>query len=101
MDGGVALTSRRHLPATQLLGIGIDNFASAETKKLTKADTLQQMAVFCGNKHDTNGRLLYPDGAPLLVTLLISIPSDIFLHVSKQSILPSAKSSRLDFSSSA
>lgn len=64
MDGGVALTSRRHLPATQLLGIGIDNFASAETKKLTKADTLQQMAVFCGNKHDTNGRLLYPDGAP-------------------------------------
>lgn len=64
MDGGVALTSRRHLPATQLLDIEIDNFVSADTKKLTKADTLQQKAIFCGNKYDTNGRLLYPDGAP-------------------------------------
>ena len=43
MDGGVALTSRRHLPATQLLGIGIDNFASAETKKLTKAEIRKEL----------------------------------------------------------
>ncbi len=64
MDGGVALTSRRHLPATQLIDIEIDNFVSADIKKLTKADTLQQKSIFCGNKHDTNGRLLYPDGAP-------------------------------------
>lgn len=64
MDSGVALTSRRHIPATQLLGIEMDYFASANTKDLTKADTLQQAKIFCGNKYDTNGRLLYPDGAP-------------------------------------
>ena len=64
MDGGVALTSRYYLPATRYLGLSIDYFASAKTDKLTQADTLMQTNIFCGSEEDTNGWLLYPDGAP-------------------------------------
>ena len=64
MDGGIALTSRSYLPASRFLGLSIDNFASAKTDKLTKQDTLLQTTIFCGNEDDTNGWLLYPDGAP-------------------------------------
>ena len=64
MDGGVALTSRHFLPATRFLGVKMDYFASASTKKLTQKDTLTQTNIFCGNEDDTNGWLLYPDGAP-------------------------------------
>ena len=64
MDGGVALTSRHFLPAARFLGVKMDYFASASTKKLTQKDTLLQMNIFCGNENDTNGWLLYPDGAP-------------------------------------
>ena len=64
MDGGIALTSRYSLPATRYLGLSIDYFASAKTDKLTQTDTLQQAKIFCGSEEDTNGWLLYPDGAP-------------------------------------
>ena len=64
MDGGVALTSRYYLPATRFLGLSIDYFASAKTDKLTQKDTLLQRNIFCGCEEDTNGWLLYPDGAP-------------------------------------
>jgi glutamine amidotransferase-like uncharacterized protein len=64
MDGGVALSSRYYLPATRFLGLSIDYFASAKTDKLTKQDTLLQRNIFCGSEDDTNGWLLYPDGAP-------------------------------------
>ena len=64
MDGGVALTSRYYLPATRHLGLTIDYFASAKTEKLTQQDTLLQTKIFCGSEEDTNGWLLYPDGAP-------------------------------------
>lgn len=64
MDGGIALTSRHFLPAARFLGVKMDYFASASTKKLTQKDTLLQTNIFCGNENDTNGWLLYPDGAP-------------------------------------
>ena len=64
MDGGIALTSRYFLPATRFLGVGMDYFTSAPTKKLSPQDTLRQTNIICGSKDDTNGWLLYPDGAP-------------------------------------
>lgn len=64
MDGGISLTSRHFLPATRFLGVKMDYFTSAPTKKLTKQDTLRQNNIICGSKDDTNGWLLYPDGAP-------------------------------------
>ena len=64
MDGGVALTSRYFLPATRFLGLKMEYFASASNKKLTQRDTLVQKNIICGSKDDTNGWLLYPDGAP-------------------------------------
>ena len=64
MDSGVALTSRTSLPATRFLGLSMDYFASAATNKLTQRDTLRQREMFYGCEVDTNGCLLYPDGAP-------------------------------------
>ncbi|MBR2859736.1 MAG: hypothetical protein IKB90_06580 [Alistipes sp.] len=64
MDGGISLTSRYFLPATRFLGVKMDYFASAPNNKLTKQDTLRQNNIICGSKDDTNGWLLYPDGAP-------------------------------------
>lgn len=62
MDGGIALTSRRTLPAVDHLGMQMEFFASA--KEPTVIDTLKQQQIFCGYNEDTNGWLLYPDGAP-------------------------------------
>ena len=64
MDGGIYLTSRRTLPATDFLGLSLEFFASNKNKELTQQDTLIQTNIFCGSKEDTNGWLLYPDGAP-------------------------------------
>ena len=64
MDGGIALTSRKDLPSSKFLGLEMEYFASAADDKLTQKDTLIQANIFCGNEKDTNGWLLYPDGAP-------------------------------------
>ena len=64
MDSGIYLTSRRTLPATDFLGLSLEFFASNKNKELTQQDTLIQTNIFCGSKEDTNGWLLYPDGAP-------------------------------------
>lgn len=67
MDGGIKLTSRKDLPAARRLGLSIEHFASAkgtEESPLTMQDTLIQASLFVGNKHDSNGILLYPDGQP-------------------------------------
>ena len=64
MDSGIALTSRRALPATDNLGIKMDFYASSINPKLTAKDTLMQQQIFCGSSEDSNGWLLYPDGAP-------------------------------------
>lgn len=64
MDGGIGLTSRYHLPAARFLGVDMEYYASEVTKRLSQKDTLMQNRIFCGSKNDTNGWLLYPDGAP-------------------------------------
>ena len=64
MDGGVALTSRTSLPVARFLGVSMEYYASASSAKLSQKDTLMQSAIFVGDEKDTNGRLLYPDGAP-------------------------------------
>ena len=64
MDSGIALTSRTYLPSARYLGVSIEYFASASKKKLTAKDTLLQRQVLVGSDEDTNGWLLYPDGAP-------------------------------------
>ena len=64
MDSGIALTSRTYLPSARYLGLDVEYFASASSKKLTEKDTLLQSNIFCGSEEDTNGWLLYPDGAP-------------------------------------
>jgi len=65
MDGGIFLTSRTTLPAADFLGLQWEFFIAGRKKKeLTKVDTLLQIKTFCGCEEDTNGKLLYPDGAP-------------------------------------
>lgn len=64
MNGGIALTSRRTLPAADVLGLKMEFFASATGEKISAVDTLTQQQIFCGYSEDSNGWLLYPDGAP-------------------------------------
>lgn len=64
MDGGIGLTSRYSLPAARFLGVEMEYYASEATKNLSQKDTLMQNRIFCGSENDTNGWLLYPDGAP-------------------------------------
>ncbi|MBQ0081479.1 MAG: hypothetical protein KBS95_08045 [Alistipes sp.] len=69
MDSGLALTSRRTLPACRALGLSMEYFVSASTSKKAKnpaneVDTLLQKMIMVGNPLDYNGVLLYPDGAP-------------------------------------
>lgn len=63
MDGGIKATSRTTLPACDYLGLSLEYFITASSD-YTKDDTLSQDAVFIGSAEDSNGRLLYPDGAP-------------------------------------
>lgn len=64
MDSGIALTSRTYLPSARFLGLDIEYFASASKKNLTAKDTLRQRELMVGSDEDSNGWLLYPDGAP-------------------------------------
>lgn len=64
MDGGIGLTSRRILPSAAALSLDMEFFATAPKVKLSAVDTLTQQQIFCGYEQDTNGWLLYPDGAP-------------------------------------
>ncbi|MFA5713133.1 MAG: hypothetical protein WC960_03025 [Bacteroidales bacterium] len=67
MDGGITLASRKDLPAARRLGLSIEHFASSKGKKaedFNLQDTLVQNALFLGDENDSNGVMLYPDGAP-------------------------------------
>ena len=66
MDSGIALASRRELPAAPFLGLTMESFVSSVNRHhpATKMDTIMQIKVMCGTEQDTNGVLLYPDGAP-------------------------------------
>lgn len=64
MDSGLSLTSRKTLPAAELLGYEMEYFASNATSSLTAEDTLMQSLIMEGSDEDPNGVLLYPDGEP-------------------------------------
>ncbi len=66
MDSGIGLASRHDLPSAPFLGLSMESFVSSVNrhKPASKLDTLLQTKIFCGSEEDTNGRLLYPDGAP-------------------------------------
>jgi len=56
MSSGVNLTSRKILPAAESLGLSYEYYAGK--------DAVIQNRLITGDHHDTNGVLLYPDGAP-------------------------------------
>ena len=64
MDSGVGLSSRRTLPAASSLGLEMEYFETPPKKVMTEEDKAYQTYVICGGEDDTNGWLLYPDGAP-------------------------------------
>ncbi len=55
MDGGVHLTSRTTLPAADTMGLSWEYLATESVP--------YQNGVLIGDEDDSNGRLLYPDGA--------------------------------------
>jgi len=64
MDGGMYLTSKKTLPCVEYLGLKMERYYSASSKKMTVQDSLDQLSYFVGNEDDANGVLLYPDGSP-------------------------------------
>ena len=72
MDGGILLTSRTTLPAANTLGLSMEYFASSATENLNLQDTLRQTALFIGDENDSNGVLLYPDGAPRFKVIYVN-----------------------------
>ena len=60
MDGGINLTSRKTLPSARTLMLSLETLRTNPTS----ADTLMQYSAIIGNEFDSNGVLLYPDGAP-------------------------------------
>ncbi len=63
MDSGVALTSRRNLPAAEMLGLSME-YLALPNRGASAADRALQVKLLGGWKDDSNGILLYPDGAP-------------------------------------
>ena len=72
MDGGLDLSSRKDLPVTRFLGLSLEMLRTAKDKEATIADTLAQNHAFIGSENDTNGWLLYPDGAPRFRMLYVN-----------------------------
>jgi len=56
MSSGVNLSSRKSLPAAESLGLSYEYYAGKDAEI--------QNRLMTGDEHDTNGVLLYPDGAP-------------------------------------
>ena len=55
-DGGVSLTSYRYMDSIELLGLSAEYLATS--------DETTQTEVMISDEFDSNGHLLYPDGAP-------------------------------------
>lgn len=65
MDGGLSLTSKQYLPSARSLMLSIETLRTGTSSLgITDVDTLMQNALIVGNEFDTNGILLFPDGAP-------------------------------------
>ena len=64
MDGGRYLSSRKDLPAARSLGLTMDMLRTAPKKERGPMDSIKQGEAIIGSEYDSNGWLLYPDGAP-------------------------------------
>lgn len=65
MDSGIGVTSRRILPASDSLNLKMEYFEGPyKESDATVEDKAYQASVIYGSEEDTNGWLLYPDGAP-------------------------------------
>ena len=71
MDSGIGLTSRQELPASEALNLQMEYFEGPR-KKATEEDKAFQVSVVAGNEDDTNGWLMYPDGAPRFRMLYVN-----------------------------
>ncbi|MDO4956588.1 MAG: hypothetical protein Q4E60_06160 [Bacteroidales bacterium] len=72
LDCSISITSKKTLPAADLLGISMEKLAFNEME-----DSARQNRVLVGNKDDVNGVLLYPDGQPRFKVLFINGGSSI------------------------
>lgn len=63
MDAGAYLTSHRSLSAVSHLGYTME-YVNCPRKGVSEVDTAWQNSIIGGCEEDSNGRLLYPDGAP-------------------------------------
>ncbi len=75
MDAGIKLNSLTDLPAARRLGLSMERFTSSTGSKknpFTYEDTLIQNNLFVGSEEDSNGVLLYPDGAPRFRALYVN-----------------------------
>ena len=64
MSSGVNLSSRKTLPAAESLGLSYEYYAGKDTEIQTR--------LYSGSEQDTNGVLLYPDGAPRFRMLYVN-----------------------------
>ena len=64
MSGGLNLRSRTTLPAAESLGLSYEYYAGKDAEI--------QKNLYSGSEHDTNGVLLYPDGAPRFRMLYVN-----------------------------
>ncbi|MCQ2138439.1 MAG: hypothetical protein MJY60_07010 [Bacteroidales bacterium] len=61
IDCGIQIVEHDDMPAADLLGLSQEFMRLGDSSPVT--DSIQN-AIICGSKEDSNGRLLYPDGAP-------------------------------------
>ena len=71
LDAGIGLTSRKFLYAARYLGLSLEGI-SLPRSGATLEDSVLQDEIIAGNKNDTNGRLLYPDGQPRYKLLFVN-----------------------------
>ena len=64
MSSGVNLSSRKSLPAAESLGLSYEYYAGKDSEIQTR--------LYSGSEQDTNGVLLYPDGAPRFRMLYVN-----------------------------
>ena len=71
LDAGIGLTSRKFLYAANLLKLSLEGVSFPRSG--AKADDIDlQNRIIAGEKSDTNGRLLYPDGQPRYRLLFVN-----------------------------
>ena len=71
LDAGIGLTSRKSLYAAQYMKMSLEGVRLSRSGA-TQEEYVIQNNIFAGDKNDTNGRLLYPDGQPRYKVLFVN-----------------------------